>query len=145
MNRCNFHLYRNGRGSCIQRTAKNIRKTQDVVHLVVKITAPGGHDGVIAHGFDFVGQNFRRRIGQRKNQWLCSHAFDHIGFEHSARRKAQKHIGARDDFTQCASVGFLCKENFVFVHQLGATFVDHARQVGDVNVFTRNAQFDQQT
>jgi len=34
--------------------------------------------------------------------------------------------------------------DLVFVHQFGSAFVDHARQVGDPDIFTRDAQFDQQ-
>ena len=110
----------------------------------MKVAATGGHDGIIAHGFDFVRQDFWRGVSQRKNQWICRHAFDHVSFKNATRRESQKHVGAGNDVAQCSGVGFLCKENFVFVHQLGSAFIDHARQVGDVNVFTGDAQFDQQ-
>jgi hypothetical protein len=42
------------------------------------------------------------------------------------------------------SIGLLGELDLVFVHQLGAAFIDHAGQVGDPDVFTRHAQLDQQ-
>ena len=38
----------------------------------------------------------------------------------------------------------MCEGDFVFVHQLCAAFIDHAGQVGHVDVFTCNTEFEQQ-
>ena len=64
--------------------------------------------------------------------------------EHTASRQAEEDIGPFNNVAQRAGRCFLCKHNFVFVHQLGAAFVHHTGQVGHINILTRNAQFDQE-
>ena len=41
-------------------------------------------------------------------------------------------------------VVFLGKLRLVFVHEFGAVFIDHARQVGHPDVLARDAQLDQE-
>ncbi len=55
----------------------------------------------------------------------------------------EAHFGLNPDLPNGGRV-HLRKLNFVFVHQFGATFVDQASQIGDPNIFSRDAQFDQQ-
>ena len=144
VHRCNFHLDGDGRGARVERAPEDVWKAQDVVDLIVVVAAAGGHDGVVTHGLDFFGQDFGRGVGQRKDQGLGRHAFHHVWLEHAAGRQAQKHVGPGDHVAQGACVGLLGKKFLVRVHQLGAALVDHTGQVGHKDVFTRNAEFDQQ-
>ena len=54
------------------------------------------------------------------------HFFHHVLFQHTTSGQAQEHIGALNGLGQCALRCFLRKLNLVFVHQLGAAFVDQA-------------------
>ena len=64
--------------------------------------------------------------------------------EHPTGRQAQENIGTDDDLAQRARIGLLGELDLVFVHQLGAPFIDHACQIGDKNVLARDAQLDEQ-
>jgi hypothetical protein len=140
-----FHLQRDGGGAAVQRTPEDVGEAQDVVDLVGVVGAAGGHDGVVAHGFDVFGVDLGVGVGQRKNQRLGGHGLDHVLLEHTTGRQTQEHVGTGNHFAQRAVIGFLHKLDLVFVHQFGAAFVDHARQIGDPDVFARDAQLDQQT
>ena len=98
VHRSDFHLDRDGGCASIQGAAKNIGEAQNVVHLVGVVGAPSGHDGIVTNLFDLFRENFRRRIGQRQDQWLGRHFLDHLGFEHATGGQAQEHIGALDHF-----------------------------------------------
>ena len=144
VHRGNFHLHRDGRGTRVQRTAKNIRKAQDVVDLVGVIGATCRHDGVITHRLNVFGCYFRVGVGQGKNDGLGRHFLDHVFFEHAAGGQAQKNIGALNHLTQCARRGFLGKQDLVLVHQLGTAFVNDTGQVGYKDILTRQTQFEHQ-
>ena len=141
---CNFHLQRDGGGACVQRAPENVREAQDIVDLVRVVSATGGDDGVAAHRLDIGGVDFGVGVGQRKHQGPWRHFGDHVFFEHATSREAQKHVSAFDDLAQGARAGGLGVDDLVLVHQLGAALVDHTSQVGDIDVFARNAQFHQQ-
>ena len=87
VHRGNLHLYRDGRGARVQRTAENIGKAQDVVDLVGVIGAACRHDGVITHHLDVFRRYFGVGVGQRENDGLGRHFLDHVFFEHAASRK----------------------------------------------------------
>ena len=143
--RRDFHLHRDRRCTCVQRTPKNVGETQNVVDLIGIVGATGGDDRVVAYRLDFFRQDFRRRIGQRKYQRSGCHLANHVGFQHAASRQTQKDVGTFNDFTQRAGRSLLGEDNFVFIHQFGATLIDHARQIGDINILARDAQLDQQS
>ena len=77
----------------IQRAAENERKAQDVINLVGKITAPCGDDrlGILRAGE--IGHDFRRWIGEGKYNGPISHFADHLRFENTWPRQAQKDVG----------------------------------------------------
>ena len=143
--RGDFHLLCDGGGAAVQSTAKDVREAQDVVDLVRVVRAAGGDDRVVAHGFDIGRVDFRIRVGQGKNQRLGRHALDHVFLEHAAGRQTEEHVGTGNHFGQCAVRGLLHELDLVFVHQLGAAFIDHTGQIGDPDVLARNAQLHQQT
>ena len=143
VDRRNFHLDRDGRRTRVERAPEDIGEAQDVVDLVVVIGAASGDDRVITHRFDFFGQDFRRRIGQRKNQGLGRHRGHHVGLEHPTGREAQKDVRAHHHLAQGARAGLLGKDNLVLVHQLGAALVDNPGQISHKNVFAGNPQLHQ--
>ncbi|CUI54587.1 Uncharacterised protein [Achromobacter sp. 2789STDY5608628] len=91
-----------------------------------------------------LGQDLRRRVGQRQDQRARPHLGHHLGLEHAASRQAQEHIRALDHLGQLAGVGLLHEARLVRVHQHGAAFIDHALDVGDPDVFQRQAQVHHQ-
>ena len=142
--RGDFHFVRDGRGAGVQRTAEDVGEAQDIVDLVWVVASARGHDGVIAHGFDFFRRDFGVRVGQRKDDRLGRHALDHVRFEHAAGRQAEENVGAINHLAQGAGGGFLCKRALVVVHQLGAAFINHAGQIGHEDVLVRHAHLEQQ-
>ncbi len=140
----NFHFDRDGRGTRIQRTAEDVRKAQHVVHLVRIVGTARGHDGIVTYLLDFLRKNFWRGVCQCKDQRFGGHFGHHVFLQHASGGEAQKNVRAINDFTQRTGRCLLRKHDLVGIHQLGATFIDHASQVRHKNVFTRQAQFHQQ-
>src|SRR5450830_8011 len=144
VHRSDFHFARDRGGAGIQRAAEDVRKAQDVVDLVRIVGTAGGDDGVIAYGHDIFRQDFRRRVGQRQHQWTRRHLLDHVLFQHAAGGHAEENVGVRDHVGQGTRIGFAREAFLVRIHQFGAALVDYAGQVGDVNVFDRKAEIDDQ-
>ena len=144
MHRGNFHLDRDGRSPRIQGTPEDVRETQHIVDLVGVVAAARGNDGIAADSLHVFGADFRVGVGQGQNHRVGGHAGDHLFFEHAPGRQAQKHVGAFNHLGQRAGRGFLGELDLVVVHQFGAAFVNHTRQIGDENVFARHANFYQQ-
>jgi len=144
VHRGDLHLIGDGGRARIQRPAEDVREAQDVVDLVGVVRAAGGHDGVVADGLDFLGQDFRRGVGQRKDDRAVGHLGDHVGLEHAAGRQAQEDVRVGDHFGELALVGFLGELRLVRVHQFCAAFVHHARQIGHPDVLARQSELDQQ-
>ena len=144
VHRRDFHLDRDGRGAGIQGATENIGKTQDVVDLVRVVGAAGGHHGVTAHCLDVFRGDFGIWVGQGKNDGVRCHLLNHGRFEHTTGGQPEKNVGVRNDVTQGSRFGFLGKDDFVLVHQLGTALVHHPCQVGDKNILARYAQLDQE-
>ena len=145
VNRRNLHLVSDGGGASVQRATEDIGETEDVVDLVVIVAAACGDDGVVAHGFDFFGRDLWVGIGQGHDDGLGGHALDHLWFQHATGGETQKYIGAIDDVSQGARICLLGELDLVLIHQFGAALIDHARQVGDKNIFAGHTHLEQQT
>ena len=139
-----FHRACNGGGTAVQRTTENIRKAQHIVDLIRIVRTTGGDDGIITHFADFLGQNLRCGIGECQNQRARPHRTHHVLFEHAACREPQKNIRTRNDFGQRTRGRLLCKALFVRIHQLLAAFVDHTGEIGNKNIFNREAKINDQ-
>ena len=135
-----LHRFVDGRGTDVERTSKDERKAQHVVHLVRKVRAAGGDDRVWTGGLGHVGHDLRFRIGQRKYQRLVRHSLDHFRLENSARRKTQKDVGISDDVCELARLGALRIARFVLIHLFSAPAVHDASDVGNPDVFPTNAE-----
>ena len=134
-----FHRLVDGGRAHVERTAKNEGEAEDVVHLVRKVGASGGHHRVGPRGLDQVGLYLRLRIGQRQNERPVRHLLHHLRFEYPAGRQAEEHVGTRDDVPQGARIGLLRVARLVRVHLLFAPGVHHALDVGHPDVFHRHA------
>ena len=139
-----LHLARDRRRARIERTAKDEGKTQDVVDLVRIVGTAGRDDRVAAHGLDVFRQDFGVRVGEREDQRIRRHLFDHRRLEHATGRQAEEHVGALDHLGERALVGGLGEARLVRIHQFDAALIDHAGQVGEPDVFDRQAEVDEQ-
>ena len=75
----------------VERTAKNERKTQDIVDLVGVIGAAGGDDGVRSRRLGEFRRLFPDRIGEGKNQGTLLAIFgDHFRLQDAAGRQTEK-------------------------------------------------------
>ncbi len=144
MHRGDLHRVGDRRRAAVQRSAEDVREAQHVVDLVRVVAAPGGDDRVVANGAHLVGQDLRRRVGQREDHRVRGHRGHHVGLEHAAGRQPQEHVGARHHLGQGAQAGGLCELRLVGVHQFGAALPDHAGQVGDPDVLALQPQLQQQ-
>ena len=145
MDRRNFHFHCDGGSPGIKGAAEDVREAQDVINLVRVVGATSRHDRVVAHRLDFFRGNFRCWVRQRKNQRPRRHLFDHIGLEHATGGQAKENVGTCNHLAQCAGIGFLRVDDLVFVHQLGAAFIDNAGQIGDKNVLAAQPELEQQS
>ena len=139
----NLHLQGDGGRPSIECTSEDIGKTQNVVDLVRIVRATCRHDGVVTDCLDLLWKNLWRRVGQCKNQGPICHGGHHVSFENTTRGETEEDIRANHHFTQCAGIGLLGELDFVFVHQLGAAFINHTGKVSHENVLAGNAQLNQ--
>ena len=104
-----LHLVVDGGGAHVQRAAEDEREAQDVVHLVGKVRAAGGHDGVRPRGQRHVVGDLGIGIGQGEDHRIGRHAFDHFGRHAAAARKPEEDVRAHQGFGQGAGLGLAAK------------------------------------
>ena len=121
-----FHLVIDGTGVDVQRATEQIRKAQNVVHLVRIVRTTGGHDGVRAHGVGVFGGDFGIGVGHRKNDRIVGHAEDHVLRHGTLGRHAKEHIRALHRVLKRTRIGFRGMGRFPLVHALGAALIDDA-------------------
>jgi hypothetical protein len=139
----NLHLVGDRGGASVQRTPEDVRKAQDVIDLIGVVGTASSHDHVVTHRMRVFGRDFRVRIGQCKDHRARCHFCHHGGLEHAASGQAKEHIGTVDDVHQGACIGLLRVLDLVLIHQLGAAFVDHTDDVGDIDVLALQAHLQQ--
>ena len=127
-------------GAAIERTTEDVRKAQHVVDLVRVVRAASRHDAVGAHRLGQLGANLRLGIGQRQDDRLVGHGFQHLGRQHAGGRAAQKHVRAVDRIGHRARLGFLRKAGFGLVVATGAAFVNHPLGIANEDVLKAHAQ-----
>ncbi len=94
LGRSDLHRVVDGARLHVERPAENVGKAQNVVDLVGIVRAARRHDGVVAHGRDVFGRDFRIGIGHGKYDRTVGHRFDHVLRNGALDRKAEEHIGA---------------------------------------------------
>ena len=144
LDRGHLHFLGDRRRTDVERAAEDEGEAEDVVDLVRVVRAAGTDDGIVAHFPDALGQNLRRRVGERHDHRLCRHLGDHFGLQNPAGREAEEDVGALDHLAQRAGFGLLGIARLDLVHFLDAAFIDDALDVGDPDVGDRGAQHDQQ-
>ena len=127
----------------VKRAAEYEGEAQDIVDLIWVIGPAGSDHRVIAYFANFLRQDFRCGIGERQDQRICSHAFDHILFQYATRRESQKHVGAVDHLAQFSVWRFHGVARLVRVHLFLAARVHHTRNIGDPDVRHFHAECDQ--
>ena len=93
MRRRDLHLHVDGAGPHVERAAEDVGKAEHVVDLVRIVGAAGRHDGVGAHGGDFLGGDFRIGIGHGEDDRLRRHHLDHVLGHRALRRQPEEHVG----------------------------------------------------
>ena len=134
-----FHGLIDGFGMHIQRPAENVRKAQNVVHLIGVIGPPRGHNGIAADFGHLFGGNFGIGVGHGKNNGIFRHAGNHIPVHGTFRGQTDKHIGALQGLRQRPQGGVHGVTLFPWVHVFAAAFVNHPFGVTQNAVFAGQA------
>ena len=140
MCRSQLHLFVNGGGTHVERSAENKRESENVVDLVRIVGASGGDDDVGAGGLGFFVGNFRIGIRHSENDRVGGHGADHILVEGAFDREPRENIRANQRFGQGAQRRVLHEAVFIFVHATFAAFVDDALGVAEDDVLALHAQ-----
>ena len=144
LDRRHLHLFVDGGGADVEGAAEDVRKTEDVVHLVGVVGAAGTDQRVGPRGERDVRHDLRRRVGQRQDQRPVRHALDHVGLKDAGGRNAEENVGTLDHLAERALVGLLCIDAFPAVHQRRPALVDDALDIGDPDVLAPGAERDQE-
>ncbi len=110
----------------VQRTPKQVRKAQNVVHLVWVIAPPGCDNGVAAHFMRLFWRDLGVGVGHCENDRVRPHAFHHFLGDRALDADTQKHIGADHRFFQRAQFSRDRMRRFPLVHALGSALKNHA-------------------
>ena len=129
-----LHLLVDRRGPGVKRSAKDERKSENVVDLVRVIGAAGGHDHVAARRSRVVIRDFRIGIGHGEDDGILRHRADHVGRDDPADRQSDEHVGPFHRIGQRPAIGVRGELLLVRRHVDGATFEDHAVAVGEDDV-----------
>ncbi len=110
----------------IERTAKKIRKTKDIINLVWVVGATGGNNRIRAHSLRFFRCDFRIGVRHCKNNRMGSHGLNHFRRYRPFNRNTKEHVGAVHRLFQCAQVGIGRMGRFPLVHPFGAALINNA-------------------
>ena len=141
MGRGELHLVVDRCRPAVERSAKDERKSEDVVHLIRVIRAPGGHDDVVARGARIVVGDFRIGIGHGEHNRIFRHRLHHLLRDDAANGESNEHIRALHRLGERARFGVRCKLLFVRRHVDGAPFENHAVAVGENHVLLAHSEF----
>ena len=139
-----LHLVVDGSSADIEGAAKQIRETQNVVHLVRIIRTAGGQDRVGTRRQGDFGADFRFGIGEREDQRTFAHLLDHLGLQNARRRQSQEDVGPFDHIVHGAGVGGAGVTHVMRIGMFDPAFVDHAADIADEDVFFLQAELAQQ-
>ncbi len=135
-----FHLFVDLLGMNIQRASKDERKSQHIVHLIRIITAPRADDGIGSRLFGEIIFNFRIRVRHSEDDRVLRHRLHPLRFEQVGDREPEKHIGVFHRIGKCALRRIHNEALFIFVHTIGATFVDHALCIHQAHILALHAE-----
>ena len=147
--RCNpvdtgdLHLVIDGGCPHIQRTAEDKGKAQYVVDLIGKIRPARCDNRIRSHRTGQIGHDFRRGVGQRKDDRLRRHFLHHFGAQDTGTREPEEQVGIMDHVGQITQVGFLRVFRFDRVHVDLAALVDQTVNVTKPDVLALHAEFQQ--
>ncbi len=139
--RCgHLHLLVDLRRAHVERTAKDERKAEDVVHLVRIIGATRRDDRIGAHGAHLVGGYLRIRIREREDDRPLGHRGDHRAGYHAAHRESDEDVRAGQRLSDRAHGRVAGEAGLVRVHRLRAASVHHAVKVAHRDVLASDAK-----
>jgi len=70
---CELHLFVDGGGAAVERTAKEVRKAEAVVHLIGVVGSSGGDNDVLSHLFRERRVDLGVGVCERKHDWIAAH------------------------------------------------------------------------
>jgi hypothetical protein len=112
--------------------------------LVWVIRSTGEDQSIGADLLDGLGADLGLGVGEREDQGLFRHRFDHLRLDNAARGKAEEHVCVGHDVAERAGAGVASVPLLVRVHPLLSPGVDHALGVGNDDVFELEAEADEQ-
>ena len=139
-----LHLFVDGGRATVERATEDVGETENVVDLVREVRTARADHRIRASGAGEVRHDFRRRVGQRHDQWLFRHLFQKLGLQDTGSRKAQEDIRTADGFIELALVALLGIDGLPRVHQLFAALVDEAFDIVHPDVLAIGAERDQE-
>ena len=110
----------------VERAAKQVGKAEDVVHLIGVVAAPGGDDGILAHGVGLFRGDFGVGVRHGKDHRVWRHGLHHFWRHRALGRDTKEDVAILHRVGQAARVGHGGMGRFPLVHALGATLIDHA-------------------
>ena len=134
-----LHRVVDGRCPDIERAPEDVGEAQHIVDLVLVVGPAGCDDGVGADRLDFLGRDFRVRIGQREDDGPGAHPLDHIPGECALDRQADRHVGAVERVFERARFGDRRMGRLPLVHALLAALIDDAAGIAHDHVIGRHA------
>ena len=140
MRRGQLHLFVDGGGAHVKRSAEDERKTEYIVDLVGIVRTSGRNDDIAARRLGFVVSDFRIGVGHGEHDRVRCHGAHHVLGDRAFHGKSRENICAHQRFRQRAQVCILREAILVLVHASFAARVHHAFRVAENDVLALYSQ-----
>ena len=127
----------------IQRTSKNVGKTEDIVDLVGVIGAPGGNNCIRASLLGNFVRDLRIGICHRKDDGLPAHPLDHFSCQDVCNRYPDKDIRTFQCFCQCTGLVALGIDLLFREHGFLSALIDQPGDIAHPDMLHWNTQLDE--
>mmetsp|Transcript_1373 Transcript_1373/g.1249 ORF Transcript_1373/g.1249 Transcript_1373/m.1249 type:complete len:203 (-) Transcript_1373:688-1296(-) len=122
-----LHFSGDSLGSDINGTSEETRENKGVVDLVGEIRSTSGNN-VSTSFIGLIGHDFGNGVGQSKDDWLLSHALDHLWLKDSSSGDTDEEMGTLDNLLKrslfAIGVGNFCQSLLFIVHIDRSILVD---------------------
>ena len=139
-----FHFVVDRAGMDVKRTAEQVGKAEDVVHLIWIIGASGRNNYILAHLAGLFRCDFRIGIGHRKNHRVWCHIGNHFPRNSTLGRNAKEYIGVFHRLVQRAQVSLDGMRRFPLVHAFRPALIYYALGVANDAIIMARAHGFQQ-
>ena len=122
----NLHFVIDGSRVDIQRPAEQIRETQNVIHLIGVVAAPGCHNCIRPNLVCVFGCDLRIGVRHSKDHRVVRHTFHHGRCHGAFDRYAQEDISTFHGLFQSAQFGRNRVSRLPLVHAFGPALINNA-------------------